>query len=115
MRLLPRQPLSMNGANPKLSEPRRGRGRKLVLRLVMRIVMPLAMLSFGAYTVANNGYEGLVALLPVLGAHVAGFAVVYPLWVRYRRGRAQRLTAPAANIDNGPAPNTVTSSHAQRR
>ncbi len=65
---------------------RRSTGRT-VLRLVMRIVMPSLMVAFAAYTVANGGLQGLVALLPILAAHVVGFLVIYPLWLRYRRRR----------------------------
>lgn len=50
--------------------------------------MPLLMLGFGVYTVANFGLQGLVALLPILAAHVVGFLVILPLWIRYRQGRA---------------------------
>lgn len=63
-------------------------GRKLVLRIVMRVVMPLLMIGFATYTVANGGVQGLIALLPILGAHVVGFLVIFPLWVRFRRRRA---------------------------
>ncbi|MEE8386290.1 MAG: hypothetical protein V3S01_10260 [Dehalococcoidia bacterium] len=66
---------------------RKGAGRT-VLRLVMRIVMPLLMVSFAVYTVTNGGLQGLVALLPILAAHIVGFLVLYPLWIRYRRRRA---------------------------
>ncbi len=75
---------------------RKGAGR-IVLRLVMRIVMPLLMLGFGTYTVANGGLHGLVALLPILAAHVVGFLVIFPLWVRYRR----RRVATAAEVSDG--------------
>ena len=60
---------------------------RIVLNLVMRIVMPSLMVAFAAYTVANGGLQGLVALLPILVAHVVGFLVIYPLWIRYRRRR----------------------------
>ncbi len=69
-----------------------GTGRT-VLRLVMRFVMPSLMVGFAAYTVANGGLQGLVALLPILAAHIVGFLVIYPLWLRYRR----RRTAAAAD------------------
>lgn len=60
---------------------------RTALRLVMRVVMPLLMIGFGTYTVMNGGLQGLVALLPILGAHVIGFLIIFPLWVRYRRRR----------------------------
>ncbi len=68
-------------------EAQRGSAGRTVLRLVMRIVMPSLMVAFAAYTVANGGLQGLVALLPILAAHVVGFLVIYPLWLRYRRRR----------------------------
>ncbi len=64
------------------------RGGKTLVRFVMRVVMPSLMVGFAAYTVANGGLQGLVALLPILAAHVVGFLVIYPLWLRYRRRRA---------------------------
>lgn len=67
--------------------PRRS-ARRIALRLVMRIVMPLLMLGLGVYTVANFGLQGLVSLLPILAAHVVGFLVIFPLWMRYRQRRA---------------------------
>ncbi len=67
-----------------------GTGRT-VLRLVMRIVMPSLMIGFAVYTVANGGLQGLVALLPILAAHIVGFLIIYPLWIRYRRRRAASL------------------------
>jgi hypothetical protein len=62
----------------------------------MRIVMPLLMLGFGAYTVAIGGLQGLTALLPILAAHVVGFLIIYPLWIRYRR-RHFTMTADASD------------------
>ncbi len=76
-------------------ETQRKTARRIVIRLVMRIVMPLSMLGIGAYTVVNGGLQGLVALLPILVAHVVGFLVIYPLWIRYR----QRPAAPQASED----------------
>ncbi|HEY5639640.1 MAG TPA: hypothetical protein VIW01_06275 [Dehalococcoidia bacterium] len=58
--------------------------------------MPLLMLGFGTYTVMNGGWQGLVALLPILAAHVVGFLVIFPLWVRYRRTRA--VTAEPSDV-----------------
>ncbi len=63
-------------------------GGRTVLRLVMRIVMPSLMVGIGVYTVANGGLQGLVALIPIFAAHVVGFLVIYPLWLRYRRRRS---------------------------
>ena len=76
------------------------RGGRLALRLVMRIVMPSLMVGFGVFTVANHGIEGLFALVPVLGAHVVGFVVVFPLWTRFQRRRQSRL---AEQVGNDPA------------
>lgn len=73
------------------------RGRRLVLRIVMRVVMPSLMIGFGAYIVASRGVEGLVALLPILAAHVVGFLVIYPIYLRFRRGRN---TSPAPTADD---------------
>ena len=75
---------------------RRSTGR-IVLRIVMRVVMPSLMLGFAAYTVANGGLQGLVALLPILAAHVVGFLVIFPLWVRFRR----RRVTTAAELPDG--------------
>ncbi len=75
---------------------RKGAG-KIVLRLVMRIVMPSLMAGFAVYTVASGGLQGLVALLPILAAHVVGFLVIYPLWLRYRR----RRVAATAEVSDG--------------
>lgn len=52
--------------------------------------MPLVMIGLATYIVATDGMQGLVALLPILAAHVAGFLVIFPLWVRYRRRQAER-------------------------
>jgi hypothetical protein len=76
--------------------PPPGRG-KIVLRVVMRIVMPLLMLGFGAYTVVNGGLQGLTALLPILAAHVVGLLVIFPLWIRYRR----RHVTMTADVSDG--------------
>lgn len=62
--------------------------RKSLPRRALKIVIPLVMLGIGAYTVSSAGLQGLVALLPILAAHVVGFSVIYPLWLRYRRRRA---------------------------
>ncbi len=69
-------------------ETQRRSAGKLVLRLVMRVVMPSLMVGFAVYTVANGGLQGLLALLPILAAHIVGFLVIYPLWIRYRQRRA---------------------------
>ncbi len=55
--------------------------------------MPMLMLGFGTYTVVNGGLEGSVTLLPILVAHVVGFLVIYPLWIRYRRKRTAAQTS----------------------
>jgi hypothetical protein len=73
------------------------RGGRLALRLVMRIVMPSLMVGFGVFTVANHGVQGLLALLPILGAHVVGFVVVFPLWIRFQRRRQSRLVEQGGN------------------
>ncbi len=78
----------MNAVRVGGKETQRKSAGRTVLRLVMRIVMPSLMVGFGAYTVANGGLQGLVALLPILAAHIVGFLVIYPLWLRYRRRRA---------------------------
>ncbi len=67
--------------------PRIGNKRRAV-RFVMRSVMVPLMLGFGTYTVATDGLQGLVPLLPILVAHVVGFLVIYPLWILHRRRRA---------------------------
>jgi membrane protein YdbS with pleckstrin-like domain len=73
------------------------RGRKLILRIVMRVVMPSLMIGFGAYIVASRGVEGLVALLPILAAHVVGFLVIYPAYLRFRR---RQETSPTPTVDS---------------
>ncbi len=78
----------MNAVRVGGKETQRKSAGRTVLRLVMRIVMPSLMVGFATYTVANGGLQGLVALLPILAAHVVGFLVIYPLWLRYRRRRA---------------------------
>ncbi len=78
-------------------ETQRKSAGRIVLRLVMRIVMPSLMVGFAAYTVANGGLQGLVALLPILAAHVVGFLVIFPLWIRYRR----RRVATTAEVPDG--------------
>lgn len=78
-------------------EAQRKSAGRIVLRLVMRIVMPSLMLGFAAFTVANSGLQGLAALLPILAAHVVGFLVIYPLWTRYR----QRRLAATAEVPDG--------------
>jgi ABC-type tungstate transport system substrate-binding protein len=64
--------------------------------MVMRVVMPSLMIGFGVYIVASRGIEGLVALLPILAAHVVGFLVIYPIYVRFRR-RQKTSTAPTVD------------------
>ncbi len=78
----------MNAVRIGGKEVQRKSAGRIVLRLVMRVVMPSLMVGFAAYTVANGGLQGLVALLPILAAHVVGFLVIYPLWIRYRQRRA---------------------------
>ncbi len=78
----------MNAVRIGGQETQRKSAGRTVLRLVMRIVMPALMVGFAVYTVANGGLQGLVALLPILAAHVVGFLVIYPLWLRYQRRRA---------------------------
>lgn len=87
----------MNAVRIGGQETQRKSAGRTVLRLVMRIVMPALMVGFGAYTVANGGLQGLVALLPILAAHVVGFLVIYPLWLRYRR----RRVATTAGVSDG--------------
>jgi uncharacterized membrane protein len=87
----------MSGQPLHSGELLRPRTSKIVLRVVMRFVMPVLMLGFGAYTVMNGGLQGLVALLPILAAHVVGFAIVFPLWIRYQR----RRVATTANVSDG--------------
>jgi uncharacterized membrane protein len=78
----------MSGVRTYRSEAQASPAGKRVLRLVMRVVMPTLMLGFGTYTVVSGGLQGLLALLPILAAHVVGFLVIYPLWIRYRKRRA---------------------------
>ncbi len=80
-------------ARTAVAETARPKRRKSLPRRALRVVLPLAMVGFGVYTVWSAGLQGLVALSPILAAHVVGFAVIYPLWVRYRRrrGAAGRL------------------------
>ena len=54
--------------------------------MVLRVAVPV-MLGLAAYVVASEGLQGLLALLPILGAHVLALVVIYPLWLRYRRRR----------------------------
>jgi hypothetical protein len=56
------------------------------------------MLSLGAYMVISRGADALVALIPILAAHVLVFAVVFPLWRYFRR--RQGAAAPT----EGPRP-----------
>jgi len=89
----------MSGLQPENGLPRQNAPRgRVVLRFVMRFVMVPLMLGFGAYIVVTGGVQGLVALLPILGAHVLGFLVIFPLWVRYRR---RRVATSAAAADAG--------------
>ena len=62
---------------------------KTPVRMVLRVAVPV-MLGLAAYVVASEGLQGLLALLPILGAHVLVLLVVYPLWLRYRRRRRDR-------------------------
>ncbi len=87
----------MNAVRIGGKETQRKSAGRTVLRLVMRIVMPSLMVGFAAYTVANGGLQGLVALLPILAAHIVGFLVIFPLWVRYR----QRRTTTTAEVSDG--------------
>ncbi len=75
---------SARTASAETARPAR---RKGLPRRALKIILPLVMLGVGAYTVWSAGLQGLVALLPILAAHVVGFPVIYPLWVRYRRRR----------------------------
>ncbi len=87
----------MNAVRTGDEEVKRRSAGRIVLRIVMRVVMPSLMLGFAAYTVANGGLQGLVALLPILAAHVVGFLVIFPLWVRFRR----RRVATSAAVPDG--------------
>ena len=82
----------MRGVQVFGSDARRSRSGKLAVRFVMMVVMPVLMLGFGTYTVVNGGLQGLVVLLPILVAHVVGFLIIYPLWIRYRRKRIAAQT-----------------------
>ena len=55
-------------------------------RIALRVAVPV-MLGLAAYVVASEGLQGLLALLPILAAHVFVLAVAYPLWRRYRQRR----------------------------
>ena len=59
---------------------------KTPVRMVLRVAVPV-MLGLAAYVVASEGLHGLLALLPILAAHVLVLVVIYPLWMRYRRRR----------------------------
>jgi len=54
--------------------------------MVLRVAVPV-MLGLAAYVVVSEGPQGLLALLPILAAHVLVLLVLYPLWLRYRRRR----------------------------
>jgi hypothetical protein len=69
-----------------MAEKERKKGR---IRRVLRIAIPVVMVGFGIATVAYKGWEGLIALIPILAAHVAVALVVIPLWVRYQRRRRE--------------------------
>ncbi len=63
------------------------------MRRVLRIVIPVVMVSLGVLTVALGGWKAAIALIPILAIHVAVALVVIPLWARYRRRRkATRAT-----------------------
>ena len=87
----------MNVVEGRRADVRSPRAGRTVLRLVMRVVMPSLMVGFAVYTVANGGLQGLVPLLPILAAHVVGFLVIFPLWVRFRR----RRVTTAAELPDG--------------
>ena len=59
---------------------------KTPVRMVLRVAVPV-MLGLAAYVVVSEGLQGLLALLPILAAHVLALVVIYPLWLRYRRRR----------------------------
>ena len=59
---------------------------KTPVRMVLRVAVPV-MLGLAAYVVVSEGQQGLLALLPILAAHVLAVVVIYPLWMRYRRRR----------------------------
>ncbi len=57
------------------------------MRRVLRIVIPVVMVSLGVLTVALGGWKAAIALIPILAIHVAVALVVIPLLVRFRRRR----------------------------
>ena len=57
------------------------------MRRVLRIVIPVVMVSLGVLTVALGGWKAAIAIIPILAIHVAVALVVIPLWARYRRWR----------------------------
>ncbi len=61
--------------------------RRIPIRRVLRIAIPLVMVGFGVFTVTVGGWKAVIALAPILAVHVAVALVAYPLWVRYRRRR----------------------------
>lgn len=64
---------------------------KSPLRMFLRVAVPV-MLAAAAFIVASEGLKGLVAILPILAAHVLVLMVLYPLWRLYwRRRRAAAL------------------------
>ena len=62
---------------------------------VLRIVIPVVMVSLGVLTVALGGWKAAIALIPILAIHVVVALVVIPLWARYRRSRK------AARVSDG--------------
>ncbi len=61
--------------------------RRIPIRLILRIVVPVVMVGFGVFSVTVGGWKAVIALVPILAVHVAVALVAYPLWVRYRRRR----------------------------
>ncbi|MEE8347228.1 MAG: hypothetical protein V3S20_07775 [Dehalococcoidia bacterium] len=61
--------------------------KRIPIRLVLRIAIPVIMVGFGVFTVTVGGWKAVIALTPILAVHVAIALVAYPLWVRYRRRR----------------------------
>jgi uncharacterized membrane protein YoaK (UPF0700 family) len=59
--------------------------RRLVRNLMRFVFVPL-MVAVAIYIVATEGVDGVITLLPILGAHV-GVALAIILWIRYRRRR----------------------------
>ncbi|MEE8347299.1 MAG: hypothetical protein V3S20_08135 [Dehalococcoidia bacterium] len=57
------------------------------MRRVLRIVIPVVMVSLGVLSVVLGGWKAAIALIPILVIHVAVALVVIPLWARYRRRR----------------------------